>query len=364
MLIGIYFLVLIAMNFFVALPTICSKLNYQKVENSENIEYVSEEKPNVYFFICDEYAGVEGLERYYNYDNRVFLKHIEENGFNISTTSHNYESCSTTVNIPNLLNLEYVASPDELEANNLKYMKNPKLYQIFKTNGYTINLINHTQFLDEDGCNVIATSDVVDTISTYILQKSIFQLIKDYKAEQIETSTDTQYYVSDLKNILNTMQTCYKMVDKEKPTLTIGYVSCPHPPFVIDEEGGAVDYRNTSNWADKSLYLNQLKYVNACMENAVDGILQNDRNAIIIIQSDHGVRYPYHMMECYGTPEYDATIETPYMQNILNCVYYQGKEMDIEGKSGINTLRIVLNEIFMTNYEMLDNPEKYLYQYK
>lgn len=61
MLIGIYFLVLIAMNFFVALPTICSKLNYQKVENSENIEYVSEEKPNVYFFICDEYAGVEGL---------------------------------------------------------------------------------------------------------------------------------------------------------------------------------------------------------------------------------------------------------------------------------------------------------------
>ena len=131
------------------------------------------------------------------------------------------------------------------------------------------------------------------------------------------------------------------MVDKEKPTLTIGYVSCPHPPFVIDEEGGAVDYRNTSNWADKSLYLNQLKYVNACMENAVDGILQNDRNAIIIIQSDHGVRYPYHMMECYGTPEYDATIETPYMQNILNCVYYQGKEMDIEGKRGINTLRIV-----------------------
>ena len=52
-------------------------------------------------------------------------------------------------------------------------------------------MINHTQFLDEDGCNVIATSDVVDTISTYILQKSIFQLIKDYKAEQIETSTDT-----------------------------------------------------------------------------------------------------------------------------------------------------------------------------
>ena len=190
-----------------------------------------------------------------------------------------------------------------------------------------------------------------------LFNKNHLELVFDRKPGKI-------YRKTFLKNILNTMQTCYKMVDKENPTLTIGYVSCPHPPFVINEEGGAVDYRNTSNWADKSLYLNQLKYVNACMENAVDGILQNDRNAIIIIQSDHGVRYPYHMMECYGTPEYDATIETPYMQNILNCVYYQGKEMDIEGKSGINTLRIVLNEIFMTNYEMLDNPEKYLYQYK
>ena len=29
--IGINFLVLVAMNFFVALPTICSKLNYQKL---------------------------------------------------------------------------------------------------------------------------------------------------------------------------------------------------------------------------------------------------------------------------------------------------------------------------------------------
>lgn len=57
MLIGIYFLVLIAMNFFVALPTICSKLNYQKVENSENIEYVSEEKPNVYFLYVMNMLG-------------------------------------------------------------------------------------------------------------------------------------------------------------------------------------------------------------------------------------------------------------------------------------------------------------------
>ena len=66
----------------------------------------------------------------------------------------------------------------------------------------------------------------------------------------------------------------------------------------------------------------------------------------------------------------ETMAETGRMKELIDIlnkaasVYYQGKEMDIEGKSGINTLRIVLNEIFMTNYEMLDNPEKYLYQYK
>ena len=102
-------------------------------------------------------------------------------------------------------------------------------------------------------------------------------------------------------------------------------------------KGEAVDYRNTSNWADKSLYLNQLKYVNDLYgECSGWTFYKMIRNAIIIIQSDHGVRYPYHMMECYGTPEYDATIETPYMQNILNCVYYKGEKLDIESMTSIN----------------------------
>ena len=134
--------------------------------------------------------------------------------------------------------------------------------------------------------------------------------------------------------------------------------------FVVDSKGESINESTIHEWKDKELYLNQLKYVNSCIETMVDNIIDSDPDAVIILQSDHGVRYPYHMMECYGTPEYDATIETPYMQNILNCVYYQGKEIDIEGKTGINTLRTVLNEVFMTDYEMLDEPEKYLFQYK
>lgn len=360
----ICFSVLIIMNFITAVPTIISKFSYSKTEETGKAEDFAAEKPNVYYFIYDEHAGRQGLERYYDWDNKEFMDNLKQLGFNVSDSSHNTESCSTTVNVPNLLNLSYVADPEEIEANNLKYMKNPKLIQIFKENGYTVHLINHTDFLDADDGKVLITSGHVDTISDYILGKSIFQVAEDYYYAHGRGNTEIGRYTNALEKVLRTMEVCASLVDEDNPTLTVGYISCPHVPFVVDSKGESIDESTIHDWKDKELYLNQLKYVNSCIETMVDNIIDSDPDAVIILQSDHGVRYPYHMMECYGTPEYDATIETPYMQNILNCVYYQGKEIDIEGKTGINTLRTVLNEVFMTDYEMLDEPEKYLFQYK
>jgi hypothetical protein len=42
---------------------------------------------------------------------------------------------------------------------------------------------------------------------------------------------------------------------------------------------------------------------------------------------------------------YDPYVENPYMQNTLNCVYYQGETFDIEGETGINTLRKVFGQV-------------------
>ena len=43
--------------------------------------------------------------------------------------------------------------------------------------------------------------------------------------------------------------------------------------------------------------------------------------------------------------------------NIFNAVYYQGDNIEIEGLTGINTLRTVLNKLFDMDYEMLPLPE-------
>lgn len=51
---------------------------------------------------------------------------------------------------------------------------------------------------------------------------------------------------------------------------------------------------------------------------------------------------------------FDAKSENLYMQNILNCIYYQGEHIPIEGQTGINSLRLTLNQVFGTDYEMIE----------
>lgn len=56
------------------------------------------------------------------------------------------------------------------------------------------------------------------------------------------------------------------------------------------------------------------------------------------------------MVEDFDAEAYDEQEENFYMQNILNCVYYKGETIDIEGENGINTLRRTLNYVFGTDY--------------
>ena len=113
------------------------------------------------------------------------------------------------------------------------------------------------------------------------------------------------------------------------------------------------------DFANKSIYLDQLTYLNAVLEQSISGVLDKDPGAIIIAQSDHGARYPGQMLLYNGGPDYDPELETPYMQNALNCVYLGGKALDIEGLSGINTLRTVMNQEFGTDFPMLEQPTGY-----
>lgn len=360
MLIGIVFGSLILFNLVIAAPAIVKKITSDKnvIATDGITDEVFTNKPNVYYLLFDEYAGFECLDRYYDYDNAEFETFLVNEGFNISYDSRNEESLWTSTILPNLLNLSYVATDEEYSVDNFAKTKNALMYQMFTNNGYTINMVNHIAQLETLGCNVLNTGKKSETLSTYILENSIWTEVNDVKEwflyNVIGVETD---YGLVLKDTMQILENCPDEVDEKNPTLTVSYICAPHHFFVLDKDGNRISGEYELDWENKFAYLGQLEYTTKCIMNTVKNIKEKDPNALIILQSDHGARYPDWLVQYHDGPEYDKELEYSYMQNILNCVYYKDQAIAIEGLSGINTLRKVFNEVLGTKFEMLEIKE-------
>ena len=91
-----------------------------------------------------------------------------------------------------------------------------------------------------------------------------------------------------------------------------------------------------------------------------DSIQEKDPDAVILLLSDHGARVPLHMVEQFGGPWFDAEKETPVMQNALVSAYIPGQQLNLEGQTGINATRMVLNAAFDLNLAMVEPAEGYV----
>ncbi len=306
--------------------------------------------PNIYYYLYDEFAGPECLEYFYEFDHSDFYRQLEQRGFSCSLDSYNVESTVTVQLIPDLYHLgygvpEYFESGDDAE---------PRLYQIFHGMGYQINLINHMDFLDTDGARVLTTRQYADSICVYLYQNSLLPGIPYLSGliEQLPQLQTEMGYTEMLQEALGKMDTAWKY-SQDGPTLTLGYVQCPHTYFLYDADGNPVPAEHGNDWDDPKYYLGYLQYASRRILAAVDEIQAHDPTAIIILQSDHGARTIYREA-IHGNVEQVTQDLVHHQQNVLNCVYLPGQTVDIQGKSGINTLRTVLDQAFGMDLPMVE----------
>jgi hypothetical protein len=152
--------------------------------------------------------------------------------------------------------------------------------------------------------------------------------------------------------------------EMEPPVFVLAHVTCPHPPFVFDENGEAVTPTGEFNFADGNHYiggssreeyiqgyLKQLRFVNGKALALVDEILaRSPEPPVIILQSDHG---PGSRLDW-------NSVENTYLKermSILNAYYLPagGEARLYDTITPINTFRIVLNHYLGTNYALLDD---------
>jgi len=138
----------------------------------------------------------------------------------------------------------------------------------------------------------------------------------------------------------------------EGPIFAYVHIMAPHNPFVFDENGDPVNVQPNKKNIDgrTKAYLNQMKFINGKTEEAIEKLLSENKDPpIIVIQSDHGTRV---------VPE-NSTSATNHVIRFGNFYahYFPQNEHDLDLKTvtPVNTFRLIFNNYFDGEYELLDN---------
>ena len=330
---------MLIINFFASIPTINAKSrakqnNNQYFERRE--ENKNEELPNIYYLLFDEYSSYDFMLKYYNYDNGAFLDKLKNQGFSISYNSHN-ESVSTVTVTANLMNLEYIVNDSWPAYEKDEARKNGKLYEILLNHGYRLFSLTDSYGLpviDQQHETSKAMTVSGETLGDIIIQKSIFYPFITVNRQGLQST------IENIKSFI---------CKEEKNRFLIVHLELPHQPFIYDRDGNIIENVNT-DWKNKQYYLNQYIYATKVMEDLVNCIIKHDSKSVIILQSDHSAR-------ASTDPDIFKKVFTMEdMTNCFNCVYYMGEPIEIEGLSGINTERLVLEKLLGEELPQIDVP--------
>lgn len=318
-------------------------------------------KPNVYWIILDEAADFYTMQKYYDYDCSGIESFLLDRGFNISYDSHNRIAMSNEA-LADLCSLNYVSVEDMYYKVALYYRLNGELWHALNNLGYDVYQAS------SEPSYLYSLRELTD-ISR---QETLFSATTMEGRTQLDLAIDsTPLSLFNIDMLNYTVSSKRLRVERvfeylKQPENTVygsssaifSHIMCPHCPFVFDRNGGKVDKRGNFNWEDLRYYTEQYAYTMSEMEKIVAQLIENDPNCIIILQSDHG---PRSRSDTRRAMKFNIAEED--MRRIFNAVYFGGQPLNIDGLTGVNTLRTVLNALG-SDYPLLPNdPDVIPYPY-
>ena len=326
--------------------------------------------PDVYYFILDMYTRADLLMKSYEYDNSGFIQELEARGFYVAQCSQsNYTR--TELSVTSTLNMSYLPDLDP-KFGDPESIKRARLWDALKHSavrynleqmGYkTISFANGFPWSELDDADVFLTpppfSSGMTEFETLFLQTTLARTLQDFGWLDLDQINGQNFRDRDLL-IFNNMQ---KVAHMPGPKFVYVHLIMPHPPFVFGPDG---EYTNPADFwnAEKEYpsgkfkigYANQLTFLNRKMLEMVDAILAESKTPpIIIMQGDHG---PWLQ-------------PTPQHFFILNAYHLPGHNDRLYANiSPVNSFRLVFNEYFGAEYELLEDMSYYspvpkLYNFK
>ncbi|MCB0351948.1 MAG: sulfatase-like hydrolase/transferase [Bdellovibrionales bacterium] len=319
--------------------------------------------PDIYYIILDGYARGDVLKTMYGFDNEPFLSRLRELGFYVADKSTpNYPQ--TALSLASSLNMEYLDHllPGVARHNiQLKpfftLIHQSLIVSLLRREGYSFlcyaNGWNSTENMPAD--RLLGPPDD-NKLLTLFLGNLNFPGLRDYIArlQHDEFRTKQRYILENLGN----------ETSAHTPLFVFAHVVNPHPPFIFQADGeprfpgksfsmeDGEPYGPLQNYREN--YLAQVQFVNRMLLRRISILLETRKDAIVILQGDHGPGSHFHMVR-----KEDAYL--PERFSIFNAYRLpaSGRERLYNSISPVNSFRVVLNALFGTNIPLL--PDKSFY---
>lgn len=260
--------------------------------------------PNIYYFILDAYTRADVLKKYFSYDNSGFLGALENDGFQIVTQSHsNYPatlySVSTTLNsdyyLPTGPNSERKVDPNSPIFNSVKGGPSVVFDRLRKL-GYTIYYANHKGSTDTN-CKpyCLAGKAFLSPLQFELLRMTpAYGVLNEWYNEIMRN-----WGFFHQKNLDPVVKRLASMTPD--PVFLFAHVLSPHAPLIYKPDCSQrpnvelqmeMKDNNLPAVVVKQHYVEEIMCLNSRVRDAIKRILRMKPNAIIIVQSDHGIAIP------------------------------------------------------------------------
>ena len=331
----------------------------------------SDSLPNVYYIILDGYPRNDVLKKHLDFDNSEFIDFLKQREFYVAENSYSNYSLSST-SIPATMNMNYInfladelgedsRSYDPLLGKDFGLYADNQVIKNFKSMGYKVAKIGSVpMYLHE--------MPLADLSLCY---KSI-HLMDNRLFDTVARTSMIGYFIErwseDLQRqiILCAFEELPKISSYyEEPVFVWSHIMLPHFPLIFGANGEPITpgesllvmnnphvFEGTdSSWNIKQQFLQQLQFANKKSIKLIDKILENEKQSIIIIQSDHGSAF-------------DVDLDDPTDDDVhqrlsnINAIYFpdeKPREILMNDPTNVNTFRIVFNSYFGSDYDILED---------
>ncbi|TSC63114.1 MAG: hypothetical protein G01um101448_99 [Parcubacteria group bacterium Gr01-1014_48] len=313
--------------------------------------------PDIYYIIIDAYASEWSFKEFFNFDISEFTSYLTRLGFYVVPKStSNYSK--TIYSLSSQLNMEYLDTIVGLryEEEKLgKLLENNRLIHFMNQQGY------HTIHIGSPWTPTLNNRYADENINYQPVPFGTeFSLIL-YNTTVLETVTEAMDLLDhrkvQWKRIQHEFDELERIASRPESTYVFAHLEIPHHPYVFDTDGSFVPANIENGREEKENYVRQVRYLNTKLTRLVDHIFEeSDTSPIIIIQSDHGsgITPDNGVLTLEG-----ARRDFIFQEGMRNfsALFLPGKRHLVlsETLTPVNVVRIVLNEYFGTNLDMLPN---------